>query len=88
MITIESLPNVVAGDLVSVRATVPQGGQVAGAVCPHGGDSHTLSLNRRGRSLVVGQFRPDRPGRWWVSVRHEDVTAEACFWVSARRVQF
>jgi hypothetical protein len=87
-ITIHPLPDVVEGDKVSIRATVPFSGPVLGAVSPHGGRAQRIDLNRRGRSEAVGEFVPDSPGRWWVSVKHQGVTAEACFWVRARRVQF
>jgi hypothetical protein len=87
-ITIHKLPDVMQGDKVPVRATVPVGGAVLGAVSPHGGTARRIDLNRRGRSTVEGEFVPDSPGRWWVAVKHQGVTAEACFWVSPRRVQF
>ena len=91
MIELAALPRgVVVGDpvTVSVRITPTANGAQCFASPHDEGTSQEVNLHSRPGGMMEGKFTPDCPGRWWVAIRHDGSTTEACFWVSPRRVRF
>lgn len=88
MIKIQKMDPVLEGDVVRVSVLAPKGTRgVEATVAKHGAhESVTLELRQTGQGVLTGSFRPDRPGRWWVSARQADTTVEACVWATARQV--
>ena len=91
MIELGPLPSAaVVGDPVTVSARITP--TANGAKCfasPHNeGTGQEVNLRSRRGGAMEGVFTPDAPGRWWVGIRHDGSTTEACFWVSPRRVRF